>query len=109
VLFFSMEAAEEGSAYFESLWPGVPSVSDEGRVFYRAFGVGKGSLWQLIQPKVWLAGIQAFREGFRQGKTTSDAEQMPGMFLVSGGRVAWSHEYSHAGDRPDLAAIPRRA
>ena len=104
-----MESAEEGRAYFESLWPGSPSVSDVRREFYKAFGVGRGSLWQLLRPKVWAAGFKAFFEGYRQGKSTSDTAQMPGMFLVSGDRVAWSHDYSHAGDRPDLAAIPRRA
>jgi len=104
-----MESVEEGSEYVEQLWPASPSISDEERAFYRAFGVGRGSWWQLLQPKVWLAGIQAFREGYRQTKATADTAQMPGMFLVSGERVAWSHEYSHAGDRPDLAAIPRRA
>ena len=98
-----------GREYVEKLWPGAPSVSDEARKFYKAFGVGRGTWWQLIQPKVWAAGVKAFFEGYRQGKTTADTAQMPGMFLVSGDRVAWSHEYSHAGDRPDLAAIPRRA
>ena len=31
---------------------------------------------------------------------------MPGVFLVQGGRVLWSHQYRHAGDHPDLARIP---
>jgi hypothetical protein len=108
-LFFSMEPVEQGRAYFESLWPGAVCVSDERRFFYRAFGLERARLWQLVQPAVLVAGMRAFFEGFRQGRATADTAQMPGMFLVSGGRVAWSHEYSHAGDRPDLAGIPRNS
>lgn len=108
-LFFSMEPIEEGQAYLEKMWPGAPIVSDPKRRFYKAFGVVRGTFWQLAQPKVWIAAIRALRAGYRQGKSTADTAQMPGMFLVANGRVAWSHEYSHAGDRPDLAAIPRRS
>jgi hypothetical protein len=30
---------------------------------------------------------------------------MPGVFLVEDGRVVWQHDYRHAGDHPDFAAI----
>ncbi|MHC4954703.1 MAG: AhpC/TSA family protein [Planctomycetota bacterium] len=107
-VFVSMETPEEGGAHIEELWPGAPCISDPQKTLYRAFGIGRASLLQVLNPGLWISGFKAFRDGSRQQKATADTDQMPGMFLLLDGRVAWRHEYAHVGDRADLAAIPRR-
>jgi len=106
-IFFFQGEPKLGAEYFGKFWPEARSVADSERVFFDALGVGRASLGQLLGPRVWIAAIKAMAAGFRQGKATGDVHQMPGMFLVRDGRVAWMHAYAHAGDRPDLSAIPR--
>ena len=112
-IFFFQGEPKLGAQYFGGdldfgkFWPEARSVADSERVVFDAFGVGRASLGQLLGPRVWIAAIKAMAAGFRQGKATGDVHQMPGMFLVREGRVAWMHAYAHAGDRPDLAVIPR--
>jgi hypothetical protein len=33
--------------------------------------------------------------------------QMPGLMWVRDGKIAWRHDFEHAGDHPNLSEIPR--
>lgn len=88
----------------------LPRVSDPARELYRAFGLGCGSMLQLLGPRVlWRALTSGvFRKhGYRRPK--GDWSQMPGVFLVYEGQVCRTYRHSTAADRPnyvDLAAFP---
>jgi len=45
-------------------------------------------------------------EGHGGGERTGDIWRLPGVFLVQGARVLWSHEYRYAGDHPEWDRIP---
>jgi hypothetical protein len=106
VLFFYQGSANRGEAFFNEYWPEGHGIADKPMVFYKAFGVKRGSLTQMINPGVLAAGARAASKGHTQHKTEGDAFTLPGMFLVQGENILWWHDFQHAGDRPDLDEIP---
>ncbi len=84
----------------------VARISDPERTLYRAFDLGRGSLWQLFGPRVWVRGFRAgVLAGHGVGRLEGDGFQMPGTFLVHRGRIIRSHRHKDAADRPDYAEI----
>jgi hypothetical protein len=61
--------------------------SDSEQRFYRAFGLSKGTLWQVLGPQVWWQGLQAILKGNWVGPLEGDGFQMPGMFVVQNGQM----------------------
>lgn len=100
----SVEAADE---FFASRAPDHRAIADpDGRLF-AAFGLQKGSLWQLLGPAVWWRGLVALFKGNFVGRPTGNETQMPGAFVVRGREVLFSHRADHAGDHPDFDAMRR--
>ena len=96
---------EQGEKLLASLWPEAPAISDPDRVLYRAFGVGKGSLREVLGPATWTAGLRALRKGHFVGRPVGNPRVQPGLFLVDSGRILWRHDFAHSGDQPDAARI----
>ncbi|MCB2231006.1 AhpC/TSA family protein [bacterium] len=81
---------------------GVDHVSDPSRRLYRAFDLRRATLGQFIAPSVWWRGLQAiFGEGHGVGELEGDGLQMPGMVLISEGRVVKRQDYGTIAERPD--------
>ncbi len=96
-----MGTPEEGEQFFADRWPEARAVSDPDKLLYRAFGLARGSVGQLLGPGVWRAGWRAFRAGHGVGRPVGDPLMMSGWFLVRDGRVVWSDLHEHAGaERP---------
>ena len=84
---------------------GLPRFADPDRVLYRALGLAKGSFLQLLGPRViWRAGAATLR-GHTLGRKDGDAWQMPGVFLVSDGRIVEAFRHRDVADKPDYRAI----
>lgn len=85
---------------------GLDRICDGEQKLYRAFGLKRGKLLQLIGLRVFFRGIQAAilgRHGI--GRVSADGFQMPGLFLIFRGRVLQRLRHRTAADRPDYAAI----
>lgn len=106
VLLFGMSDVEASRLFLSDRWPEARVVCDPEAEFYRGFGLERGGLWQILGFGVWGAGIRSLLKGHGVGKPKSDPLQMPGMFLVDGDRITWSHRSRHIGDHPDLDDIP---
>lgn len=106
VLFFFQGPSTEGRAFLRRYWPEAHAVSDPDQRFYAAFGVERGSVLQMFGPSVWRSHARAARKGHSNGDRSGDVWRMPGVFLVRGEYVVWSHTYRHAADHPDFARIP---
>ncbi len=83
----------------------VDHINDPHCELYRSFGLAKGSFMQLFGANVLWRGLRALFEGHGAGKLNGDGMQMPGMFLVSNGRIIKSHRARHSGDHPDLKSF----
>lgn len=103
VVLVHMGGAGHASKYFQHYGlQDVLRISDPNQALYRAFGLGRGSLFSLFGPKVWLRGFQAGvlkRHGI--GRLVGDGFQMPGVFLVFHGEVLRSYRHQSAADRPE--------
>ena len=104
-VFVGLGDEAENKAFFGRLWPEARVVSDPKKVLYAAFGLERGSVWQLLGPSVWSAGLRAAMKGNFVGLPVGDPFQMPGLFLLQGERVTWGHEFGHAGDAPDFRRL----
>jgi len=60
----------------------------------------------MLSPGVVACGIRATVKGNFAGRAIGDPQLMPGLFVVEDERVIWQHDFRHAGDHPDFAAIP---
>lgn len=109
VLLFYQGSLEDGAAFFRRLWPEARAVSDLPQTFYTAFGIQRGGLKAMFGPEVWACGVRAAAKGHFIGAPVGDPWLMPGLFLADGAQIIWRHDFRHAGDHPDFAAIPRLA
>jgi hypothetical protein len=106
VLFFFQGRATEGRAFLRRDWPTVRAVADPSLRFYEAFGVERMGWTDMLRPGLWAAERRARASGFEQGERSGDIWRLPGVFLVREARILWAHEFRHAGDLPDFAAVP---
>ena len=88
----------------------VPRISDTERRLYGAFELRRGGVGEVVGPRVWWRGFKTAilrRHGF--GKPAGDIFQLPGAFLLVGGRIVRAHRGRTSADRPDfddLTACP---
>lgn len=82
-------------------------VSDPDCELYRSFGLTKGGFLRMFHPQVWGPGVRALSRGHRVGELAGDGLQMPGMFLVSEGKIEASHIAKHAADYGDPERLAR--
>jgi hypothetical protein len=105
VVLVHQGTVEEGDRFFAKFWPDAIAIADPERVLYTAFGLGPGTVGQVIGPRALLAAGRALLRGNLVGKPVGDVKVMPGAFLVEDKAIAWSHDYAHSGDRPDFASL----
>ena len=86
----------------------LPRFADPDRVLYRSLGLSRGSLTQVLGPRVFWRAAAATLRGHRLGKKAGDVWQMPGVFLVRDGRVVEAFRHQDVSDRPDYRAIAAR-
>lgn len=98
---------EATRAYFERYGASdLLRVSDPDRALYRAFGLGRGSIGQLFGLRVWIRGMLALvTGGHGVGKLVGDGFQMPGAFVIEGGRVVRAYIHRDAAERPDYGTL----
>jgi peroxiredoxin len=86
--------------------PGLLVLSDPERAAYRAYGLERGSIFQVaLNPRVFRAVSRAKKKGYRlelppEGQ---DAMQMSGIFVINrAGRIALPYYYDDIADHPSL-------
>ena len=86
----------------------VDRICDPEQRLYAAFGLKRGTLLQLLGPRVWWRGLKAgVLDGHGIGRVSADSAQLPGAFLIGPAGIVRSFRHRSAADRPsyrDLAA-----
>ena len=85
--------------------PDVARFRDPEAHLYRAFGLGRGKMGQILGWEVLRRGFQALRGGHGQGRLTGDGFQMPGVFLLHQGQILQDFRHATIADRPDYVAL----
>lgn len=83
-----------------------PLASDVELRSYRAFGLKKGRIRDVLGPKVMVEGLRSALRGNRLGKPVGDKFQLGGTFVVApGGKILLAHRSQDATDNPPNAAL----
>lgn len=89
-----------------------PVIVDHTKETYRALDLGRGSLWQILGPPVWLRAAKSFAAGHGMTpKPKQDPLQLGGVIVAgSGGEIVYSYASRSSSDNPPtdevIAAIP---
>jgi len=78
------------------------SISDPSCELYNSFGLGKGNFNQLFGLKSLIRGFEASKHGTMISlKQIGDGFQMPGIFIISQGKIVASYIHQKAADKPN--------
>jgi peroxiredoxin len=80
----------------------VPRISDPQQQVYRAFGLARGTLWQVLGLGVWWPGVKAILRGHLPGKPQGDIFQLPGAFVVHQGKIVQAFRAATSAEKADL-------
>ena len=84
----------------------VDRIADPRRWLYFQLGLGRASLWHLLDLRAWWRSFSAAvlnRHGI--GRLTGSALQMPGVFLVHRGTLVSAFVHRTPADRPDYRQL----
>lgn len=112
VLFFFQGSPTEGKAFLRRYWPEARAIADPEAHFYEGFGIARGGLAQMFHPGVVPVLLRARAQGLLDDpgeRGVGDERRLPGMFVVRGAEVVWTHRARHQADHPELARIPALA
>ena len=95
---------EETLEFCKRQAPGIVCLADPERRAYRAFGLERGSLWQVIlSPQVLLGTLRAWRHGHGTGLPPrgQDVMQLSGTFIIgTDGKIRLPYYYDTIADHP---------
>ncbi len=81
----------------------IRHISDPNQEVYKHFGLSRASSLHLIHPlNIWRTFYYGIVRGHFFGKAVSDPSQMPGLFIMSKGRVVKAHRYRLVSDQPSV-------
>lgn len=113
VAVIAFSAPEHVATYQRNQLAPLPVLVDETRAVYRAYGLGRGSVWKVWGPKIWWAYAKLIRHGRRFRRPIEDTLQLGGDFVVGrDGRLVYTFASADPDDRPtfdELLAAVRRA
>jgi hypothetical protein len=88
----------------------IDRLSDPGSRLYRAAGLARGTLWQVIGPRVWWRGFQTTiwqRHG--AGRVVGDAFQLGGVLVVENGQIIAAQRHKSSAGRPEYGTLASQA
>lgn len=100
-----MGSAEEAGDLQRKLALPFTVLSDPDRRAYRAFGLQRGTWWQVSGPAVWAAGAKALWRG-GIGIPRGDVFQLSGEFVIeSGGTIRYAHRPQNSADQAGVETL----
>lgn len=93
--------------FFDGRFDDVEAIADPDGALATAFSVRRGGLRQMFGLQAWRRGLEAVRKGHFINRKVGDPWTLPTVVAVTDGQIVWEHRGRHAGDHPDVRAIPR--
>lgn len=86
-----------------------PLLADPHRRVYRAYGMGRGGVWDIWGPSTWWAYLRLFLKGRRWRGIQDDPAQLGGDVIIGrDGRIAYHYRSRSPADRPDATELVAR-
>lgn len=83
----------------------VHRFSDPNCQLYRAFGLERGKISQLLGPRIWWRGFLAWRQGYGFSTVQGDGFQLGGAFMLKNGEILASQRARNAAERLNFAQL----
>jgi hypothetical protein len=104
------QATPKHAAHYKRRFaPDLEILADEERESYKAMGIPRGGVAQLLGPKSVLKGLGRVATSGHvtvQGRPVGDVAQLGASFIVlPDGKVAWSHVSQDASDNPSIGEL----
>jgi hypothetical protein len=104
----TMGKPAEASAFCQGERLPFRCLSDPSRGAYRAYGLRRGTLTEVMGPAPMLGYMRAMSRGHFVGVPVGDVYQLGGVFVIgTDGCLRYTHYARHAGDHPSRGEIPR--
>jgi len=100
IYFVHQSPVEVGHDFFAERFPGARHISDPKRKLFQLFGINRLKGFNLLNPKMFMLGIQLMRKGHRNEMGFGDIMMLSGTFLFRDGKLIWKHRAQFAGDDP---------
>jgi hypothetical protein len=81
----------------------VSRIADPEGSLHKAFELGRATMAQRWGPKVWGRAIRAGLQG--RGRVVGERRQLPGAFLLKGGRIERAYRAGTMADAPDFKEL----
>jgi len=106
VSIVTFEAGPLATAYVRETQLQWPLLVDNERVLYQAYGMERGSSWDIFGPTSMWAHLKLLGRGRRMQPPGSDIHQLGGDVLINPhGLVQIHHVGSGPADRPTISAL----
>jgi hypothetical protein len=110
VAIVTMGKPDEAGAFCRRARLPFLCLSDPARSAYRAYGLRRGTLGEVMGPEPLLGYVRAAAKGHVVGMPVGDVYQLGGVFVIgTDGGVRYAHYARHAGDHPLPGEIARAA
>ncbi len=109
VVVVTFEFGPVAQAYVRETNLSWPMLVDESRDLYVAYGMERGSWWNIHGPPSWWIYAKLLMKGRRLRRASGDTDQLGGDVLIDpDGIVRRHHVGSGPADRPSVTAIMDR-
>ncbi len=106
VVFVYQGTVDQGPMFFDRFDPTAAAIADPDGALFAALGIRRGGLREMFGWRTWRAGIRATLRGHVVNRKIGDPWTLPTALAIRGGDIIAEHVGDHAGDHPDVAAIP---
>jgi peroxiredoxin len=101
VAFVGLGEVEEARRFAERTGTSAPIVCDPNGELYRAFGLERAGIRQMMNRNEMRRAAEAMRLGYRGSRSRGDKRQLGGVFVIDRqGRVAWSERSTSPSEAP---------
>lgn len=106
IVAIGMGDVEQAADFADRYRIPFPLLVDEAQQTYGIMGLDRGSLNQIVGPKVWLPAARNFLAGTTPTATSLDMKQLGGLAIVaSGGEVVHVHRATTSADNLPIPKV----
>ena len=107
LVLIGQASPRQATAFRRKMEIDLPVLADEERATYKAAGLERANVSQLLGPRSVLSGVKhGARSGVVQGRIIGDAAQLGGAVIVApGGDVVYEQAQRNAGDTVEADAL----
>lgn len=99
----SFAGAERAEAFRQELGLSMPCLLDNDRALYQAYGLARGSAWQIFHPRVFARYLTLIARHRPLRRPVDDPYQLGGDVVIGkDGRILWIYRSRTPADRPSV-------